>query len=64
MSVSAATSVQKTLPLEEGNPCNFLVVYEDASARELAMDVCHGVMAHFGAELPFAFSFWQLTGFD
>jgi hypothetical protein len=60
MSVSAATSVQEVLPLEEANPCNFLVLYEDGSARDLAMAVCHEMMTRFEAELPFAFSFWQL----
>jgi hypothetical protein len=60
MSVSATTSVQETLPLGEVNPCNFLVVYEDAAAYDLAMEICGGAMARFEAELPFAFSFWKL----
>jgi hypothetical protein len=61
MSVSAATSVQETLPLEEVIPCNFLVVYEDAATHDLAMKVCDGVTAGFKGELPFAFSFWKLN---
>jgi len=58
--MSAATSLQETLPLEEANPCKFLVVYEDAAAYDLAMEICRGAMARFEPELPFAFSFWKV----
>ena len=58
--MSAATSLQETLPLEGTNPCNFLVLYEDAAAHDLAMEVCGGVMARFDVELAFAFSFWKV----
>jgi len=58
--MSAATSVQETLPLEGANPCHILVMYEDAAAHGLAMEVCGGVMARFEAELAFAFSFWKV----
>jgi hypothetical protein len=60
MSMSAATSVQETLPLEDVNPCHFLVMYEDAAAHDLAMEVCGGVVARFEAELAFDFSFWKV----
>jgi hypothetical protein len=58
--MSTATLVQETLSLEGTNPCHFLVLYEDAVAHDLAMEVCGGVMARFGAELAFAFSFWKV----
>ena len=58
--MSAATSLQETLPLEGANPCHFLVMYEDAVAHDLAMEVLGGVMARFAAELAFAFSFWKV----
>jgi hypothetical protein len=60
MSMSAATSLQETLPLEGANPCHILVMYEDATAHDLAMEVCGGVLARFEAELAFAFSFWKV----
>ena len=60
MSMSEATSVQETLPLEGANPCHILVMYEDAVAHDLAMEICGGVMARFEAELAFAFSFWKV----
>jgi hypothetical protein len=60
MSMSTATSLQETLPLEGANPCHFLVMYEDAAAHDLAMEVLGGVMARFAAELAFAFSFWKV----
>ncbi len=58
--MSTATLVQETLSLEEANPCQILVLYEDAVAHDLAMEVCSGVMAHFEVELAFAFSFWKV----
>ena len=58
--MSAATSLQETLPLEGASPCHFLVMYEDAVADDLAMEVLGGVMARFAAELAFAFSFWKV----
>ena len=39
--------MQETLPLEGVNPCQFLVLYEDAVAHDLAMEICGGVMARF-----------------
>jgi hypothetical protein len=60
LSMSMATLVQEPLSLEGANPCHFLVLYEDAVAHDLAMEVCGGVMARFGAELAFAFSFWKV----
>ena len=59
--MSVATSVQETLPLEGANPCHFLVIYEDAAAHDLAMEVCGGVISRFDAELAFAFSFWKVN---
>ena len=47
--------------MEGANPCHFLVVYEDAAAHDLAMEVCGGVMSCFEAELAFAFSFWKVN---
>ncbi|MGA2179975.1 MAG: hypothetical protein ABSH15_10390 [Verrucomicrobiota bacterium] len=58
--MSTATLVQETLSLEGSNPCQFLVLYEDAAAHDLAMEVCGGVMARFDVELAFAFSFWKV----
>ena len=58
--MSTATLVQETLSLEGANPCQFLVLYEDAVAHDLAMEVCGGVMARFEDELEFAFSFWKV----
>ena len=58
--MSTATLVQETLSLEGANPCQFLVLYEDAVAHDLAMEVLGGVMARFAAELAFAFSFWKV----
>jgi len=64
MSMSAATSLQETLPLEGANPCRFLVMYEDAAAHDLAMDVCGGVLVRFEAELAFTFSFWKFKDLE
>lgn len=50
--------VQETLSLEGANPCHLLVLYEDAVAHDLAMEVCMRLLARFGTELAFAFSFW------
>lgn len=46
--------------MEEANPCHFLVIYEDAAAHDLAMEVCGGVTSRFDADLTFAFSFWKV----
>ncbi len=46
--------------MEEANPCHFLVIYEDAAAHDLAMEVCRGVMSRFDADLTFAFNFWKV----
>jgi hypothetical protein len=64
LSMSTATLMQETLSLEGANPCQFLVLYEDAAAHDLAMEVCGGVMARFEAELEFAFSFWKIKDLD
>ena len=53
--------VQETLSLEGANPCQLLVLYEDAVAHDMAMAVCERLLTHFGAELAFAFSFWTFT---
>jgi hypothetical protein len=50
--------VQETLSLEGADPCQFLVLYEDAAAHDAAMEICERLMSHFGSELSFAFSFW------
>src|SRR5208282_1900861 len=60
MSVSTATLTHETLSLEGANSCQFLVLYENAAAHDLAMEVCGGVMARFEPELTFAFSFWKI----
>jgi hypothetical protein len=64
MSMSTATLVQETLPLEGANPCHILVMYEDAVAHDLAMEICGGVMARFEAELVFKFSFWKFKDLE
>ena len=50
--------VQETLSLEGADPCQFLVLYEDAAAHDLAMEVCERLLAQLGKDLAFAFSFW------
>jgi len=50
--------VQETLSLEGADPCHLLVLYEDAAAHDLAMEVCTRLLGRFGSELAFAFSFW------
>ena len=64
MSTSTAISVQETLPLEGASSCHILVLYEDAAAHDLAMEVCGGVMARFEAELAFKFSFWKFKDLE
>jgi hypothetical protein len=65
MSTSAATLlVQESLSREGVNPCHFLVMYEDAVAHDLAMEVCGGVMARFETELTFTFSFWKFKDLE
>jgi|WetSurMetagenome_2_1015567.scaffolds.fasta_scaffold245999_2 hypothetical protein len=59
--MNGPTLVQESLSLEGADPCHFLVLYEDAVAHDLAMAVCERVLAHFGTELAFAFSFWTFN---
>jgi hypothetical protein len=56
--------VQETLSLEGADPCQILVLYEDAVAHDVAMEVCGRVLARFEAELAFAFSFWKFKDLD
>jgi hypothetical protein len=56
--MNGTTLVQETLSLEGANPCQVLVLYEDAVAHDLAMEVCVRLLERFGTELAFAFSFW------
>ena len=56
--------VQETLSLEGADACQFAVLYDDAVSYDVAMEVCNRVLAHFGAELAFAFSFWKLKDLD
>jgi hypothetical protein len=58
--MSGTTLVQETLSLEGADACQFVVLYGDAVSHDVAMEVCDRVLAHFGAELAFAFSFWKL----
>jgi len=51
----------ETDSLEIINPCHILVMYEDATAYDLAIEVCSGVMARFDAELRFVFSSWKFN---
>ena len=62
--MSETTLVQETLSLEGADPCQILVLYEDAVAHDVAMEVCGRVLAHFEAELAFAFSFWKFKDLD
>jgi hypothetical protein len=64
LSMSGTTLVQETLSLEGADPCQILVLYEDAAAHDVAMEVCGRVLAHFEAELAFAFSFWKFKDLD
>ena len=56
--------VQETLSLEGADPCQILVLYEDAVAHDVAMEVCGRVLAHFESELAFAFSCWKFKDLD
>jgi len=62
--MSRTTLVQESLSLEGADPCQFLVLYEDAIAHDLATAVCKRLLAHLGAELAFAFSFWKFQDLD
>ena len=64
LSMSETTLVQETLSLEGADPCQILVLYEDAVAHDVAMEVCGRVLARFEAELTFAFSFWKFKDLD
>jgi len=57
--MSTTTSVQESLPLEEVNPCQFVVLSESALAHETAMAVCGAVLTRFDQELAFGFHFWK-----
>jgi hypothetical protein len=58
------TLAQETLSLEGADACQFVVLYEDAVAYDAAMEICGRVLAHFEAELAFAFSFWKFKDLD
>jgi hypothetical protein len=62
--MSGTTLVQETLSLESTDPCQILVLYEDAVAHDVAMEVCARLLAHFESELAFAFSFWKFKDLD
>ncbi len=62
--MNGTTLVQETLSLEGANPCQLLVLYEDAVAHDLALAVCERLLTRFGAELAFAFSFWKFKDLD
>jgi hypothetical protein len=62
--MSGTTLAQETLSLESAGACQFLVLYEDAVARDVAMKVCGRLLARFEAELAFAFSFWKFKDLD
>ncbi len=62
--MNGTTLRQETLSLEGANPCQLLVLYEDAVAHDLAVAVCERLLARFGAELAFAFSFWKFKDLD
>ena len=62
--MSGTTLAQETLSLESAGGCQFLVLYEDDVARDVAMKVCGRLLARFDAELAFAFSFWKFKDLD
>jgi hypothetical protein len=62
--MSGTTLVQDTFSLEGTDPCQILVLYEDAAAHDVAMEVCGRLLAHFESELAFAFSFWKFKDLD
>jgi hypothetical protein len=62
--MSATTLVQETLSLEGADPCQILVLYEDAVTHDVAMEVCRRLLARFEAELAFAFSFCKFKDLD
>jgi hypothetical protein len=57
--MNEATSVLETLPLEEADECQFVVLAEDPATHDSAMEVCREVSARFDVELSLAFSFWK-----
>ena len=64
LSMNGTTLVQETPSLEGADPCQILVLYEDAVAHDVAMEVCARLLAHFEAELAFALSFWKFKDLD
>ena len=56
--------MQETLSLEGTNPCQVLVLCEDALTHEAAMEVCGRLLACFETELAFVFSFWKFGDLD
>ena len=64
LSMSAATLMQEPLSLEGANPCQFLVLYEDAVTHDAAMEVCGRLLARFETELAFTFSFRKFKDLD
>ncbi len=45
--------------MESASSCHLMVVYEDAVAHDLAMEVCGSVVSRLETELAFKFSFWK-----
>jgi len=59
--MNTTTSAQETLPLEDPNPCQIVVLSEDSLAHELAMEACGGMLVRFANEMHFSFNFWRFN---
>jgi len=60
--MNAVAAIEGTgLPLPEQEVCKVVVLCEDASTREKAVEVCEHLTAQFGDEMMFAVSYWKLA---
>lgn len=57
--MSAATLVQETLPIEVLDPCHIVVLSEDGSTHQAALEICGRLLARFEDDLLFAAQNWR-----
>ncbi|HLP77018.1 MAG TPA: hypothetical protein VK327_08875 [Candidatus Paceibacterota bacterium] len=57
--MSAATLVQETLPIEVLDPCHIVVLSEDGSTHQAALEICSRLLSRFEEELLFAAQNWR-----
>jgi len=53
--------MQATLPLDEIDPCRLVVLAEDVTTQESALDACQRILARFDAELDFDVTAWRIS---